>query len=160
MGGFITSMVAPRLARAIADVALFAGMTEEQALRLATVCGVRQFAPGERLFAEAEPADALHVILDGQVAITSGDEPRRVGTLGRGDTVGEASLLAARPHSATVTAEMPVETATLTGSDLESLIRRRPDIGVIIYRNLALGLGDKLVRADHLPRNHDGRALA
>jgi len=28
------------------------------------------------------------------------------------------------------------------------LVRQRPDVGVVLYRNLALGLGDKLRRAD------------
>ena len=41
----------------------------------------------------------------------------------------------------------PVEAAELLPRDLADLIRRRPDIGVIIYRNLAIGLGDKLSRS-------------
>ena len=43
---------------------------------------------------------------------------------------------------------------------LEPPVPRLANIGVIIYRNLALGVGDRLVRADHLPRNPDGPALA
>ena len=35
-----------------------------------------------------------------------------------------------------------IEVAELFRRDLEDLIRRRPDIGVIIYRNLAVGLGE------------------
>ena len=42
---------------------------------------------------------------------------------------------------------MMVEAAELLHRDLADLIRRRPDIGVIIYRNLAVGLGDKLLRS-------------
>jgi hypothetical protein len=40
-----------------------------------------------------------------------------------------------------------IEVAELLRRDLEDLIRRRPDIGVTIYRNLAVGLGDKLLRS-------------
>ena len=36
----------------------------------------------------------------------------------------------------------------LTREDLTRLVRRRPDIGVTLYRNLAAELGEKLRRAD------------
>jgi hypothetical protein len=46
-----------------------------------------------------------------------------------------------------------VEAAELLQRDLADLIRRRPDIGVIIYRNLAVGLGDKLLRSGNSRRD-------
>jgi len=36
----------------------------------------------------------------------------------------------------------------LLRDDLQDLVRQRPDIGVVLYRNLARGLGEKLRRAD------------
>ena len=56
-------------------------------------------------------------------------------------TVGELSFLSSSPHSATATAQTTVETALLTHQALGDLVRRRPDIGVILYRNLAAGIG-------------------
>jgi hypothetical protein len=38
--------------------------------------------------------------------------------------------------------------AILAHQDLAELIRLRPDIGLLIYRNLAVGLGEKLKRLD------------
>lgn len=46
-----------------------------------------------------------------------------------------------------------IEVAELSRRDLEDLIRRRHDIGVIIYRNLAVGLGDKLLRSGDWKRD-------
>ena len=46
-----------------------------------------------------------------------------------------------------------MEVAELLQRDLVDLIRRRPDIGVIIYRNLAVGLGDKLLRSGNSRRD-------
>jgi hypothetical protein len=42
----------------------------------------------------------------------------------------------------------PVETAVLGHEHLSELIRLRPDIGLHIYRNLAVGIGEKLKRRD------------
>ena len=71
-----------------------------------------------------------------------------VGMVTGGECLGEMALLTATPHSATATARTLVETAVLDRRSLAELIRLRPDIGVLIYKNLATGLGEKLKRAD------------
>jgi len=58
------------------------------------------------------------------------------------------ALLTGSPHSTTAYATTDVRAAFLKGSDLTDLVRQRPDIGVVLYRNLARGLGEKLRRAD------------
>jgi len=147
MRGFSTCVIAPRMAQAIKEVPLFRGMNTEQATRLAGVCTVRSIGAGARLFSGHDPGDRLYLVLQGQVTISSGSSSRVIGTVHTGETCGEVSLLSARHHSATATAVNDIEVAELHRRDLEDLIRRRPDIGVIIYRNLAVGLGDKLLRS-------------
>jgi hypothetical protein len=153
MRGFSSCVIAPRMAQAIKEIPLFHGMNSEQATRLAGVCTVREVRAGERLFVQHDSADRLYILLQGQVAISCGIPPATIGTVRTGETCGEVSLLSARPHSATATAEGHVEAAELLQRDLADLIRRRPDIGVIIYRNLALGLGDKLLRSGNSKRD-------
>jgi CRP-like cAMP-binding protein len=153
MRGFSSCVIAPRMAQAIKEVPLFQGMNTEQATRLAGACTVREVRAGERLFVERDPADRLYIVLQGQVAISCGTPPATIGTVRTGETCGEVSLLSARPHSAMAKAECHVEAAELLQRDLVDLIRRRPDIGVIIYRNLAVGLGDKLLRSGNSRRD-------
>ena len=114
---------------------------------------MREIRAGERLFVQHDSADRLYLVLQGQVAISGGSPPAMIGKVRSGETCGEVSLLSARPHSATATAEEQVEAAELLHRDLVDLIRRRPDIGVIIYRNLAVGLGDKLLRSGDWKRD-------
>jgi hypothetical protein len=145
---FRNRTVLPRIAGAVHALPLFAGLTAEQVGRLAGVCGVAAFDPGERVFREGEPGDRMHVVLEGEVAITmAGNEPA-VGVVRSGECLGEMSLLTGGVHSATATAATRVETAVLERDDLVELIRRRPDIGLHIYRNLAVGTGEKLKRLD------------
>lgn len=147
MRGFSTCMIAPRMAQAIKDIPLFQGMNTEQATRLAGICTVREIAFGERLFDQGNPADRLFLVLQGELTISGGHPPVTIGRVCAGEICGEVSLLSSKPHSATAMAEGYVEAAELLQHDLADLIRRRPDIGVIIYRNLAVGLGDKLARS-------------
>ncbi|HMS86253.1 MAG TPA: cyclic nucleotide-binding domain-containing protein [Nitrospira sp.] len=147
MRGFSTCMIAPRMAQAMREVPLFHGMNTEQATRLAGVCTVKTLSVGERLFTGRDPADRLFLVVRGHVTISGGSSSRVMGTVNTGETCGEVSLLSVRPHTATATALDPIEVAELPRQDLEDLIRRRPDIGVIISRNLAVGLGNKLLRS-------------
>jgi CRP-like cAMP-binding protein len=69
-----------------------------------------------------------------------------VAELSTGQCLGETSLLfeSCRPHSLTAIAKTPVETAVMPHQDMLQMIRRNPDIGVIIYRNLAADVSSKL----------------
>lgn len=152
MRGFSTCVIAPRMAEAIKEVPLFRGMNHEQAMRLAAACTVREVEDRERLFVEEAMADRLYILLQGAVAVSAGVPSSVIGIVKTGETCGEISLLSAKPHSATATAQGRVEVAELLQRDLADLIRRRPDIGVIIYRNLAVGLGEKLLRTGNANR--------
>ena len=62
--------------------------------------------------------------------------------------LGEVSFLNGSTHSATAVAATDMEVGVLTRERLDALVRRRPDIGTVVYRNLARGLGEKLRSAD------------
>jgi GNAT superfamily N-acetyltransferase len=145
---FRNRSVLPRVAEAVGGLPLFARLAPEQVGRLAGVCGVSTFGPGEVVFREGEADNQMHVVLRGEVAITVAGSAAPVGVLRGGECLGEMSLLTAGVHSATATAVTAVETAVLGRQDLTELIRLRPDIGLHIYRNLAVGMGEKLKRLD------------
>ena len=152
---FRNRTVLPRIAQAVHDLSLFAGLGDDLVARLAGVCGVATFAPGEQVFGEGEAGDRMYVVLQGEVVITVAGSPGTVGVVRGGECLGEMSLLTAEPHSATATARTHVEAAVLGHLDLADLIRRRPDIGLHIYRNLAVGMGGKLRRVDTSMAGHE-----
>lgn len=152
---FRSRIVLPQIARAVHDLFIFAGLNVEQIARLAGVCSIRAFEPGELVFREGEASDRMYVILQGEVAITLADSAAPVGIsaapvgiVRSRECLGEMSLLTAAVHSATAMARTHVETAVLDHQDLVELIRLRPDIGLQMFRNLAVGMGEKLKRLD------------
>lgn len=148
MRNFTAHQVIPKVAQAVPKIALFCGLNQEQVTQLAGRCSVKQFQPGEEIFAEHTEGEEGFLILDGTVEITAGQPSRTVGTVGPGECLGEMSLLTQSPHSATARAQNTVEVAVFHHQDMTELVRLRPDIGVVIYRNLATGLGNKLIRSD------------
>jgi N-acetylglutamate synthase-like GNAT family acetyltransferase len=151
LGRFRSRGMLPRIARAVEELSLFSGLAAEQVHRLAGVCALATFAPGEVIFREGEPGRAMHLVLAGEVAIARAGSSGPVGLVTKGECLGEMSLLTAAAHSATATARTEVDAAVLDHCDLAELIRLRPDIGLLLYRNLALGLGEKLKRTGASP---------
>ncbi len=129
-------------------VGLFSGLEEEQLERLASVCTHTTFDRGQDIFSTGEPCTEMYLILDGEVAVLAKGGEGHIGTVHAGECLGEVAVLTGGEHSATARAITPVEAGVLTKKDLQSVVRLRPGIGVVLYRNLARGLGEKLRRAD------------
>ncbi len=148
LAAFKRREVLPRLGEVVDRVGLFHGLEEEQLTRLAAACQHRTFEKGTEVFCQGGPSDEMYLLLDGEVSIHIDDREERIGTVRAGECLGEISLLTGGEHSATARAATAVEAGVLTKKDLQSLVRLRPGIGVVLYRNLARGLGEKLRRAD------------
>ncbi|HMP03856.1 MAG TPA: GNAT family N-acetyltransferase [Gemmatales bacterium] len=163
--GFQQRCIVPRVAEVVQQVPLFEGLNEEQVLRLAGCCSVRQFQTGDSVFARGDEGLEMHVVLAGSARVQAGESGKAVGSVGPGECLGEIAILNGTRHSATVVCQDPVETAVLTARDLHELVRQRPDIGIVLYRNVAIGLGQKLwrtglARAEDQSSTDDLRDLA
>lgn len=147
---FRSRAVFPQVARAVHQLPLFGGLSVEQATRLAGACDVERFESGRTILREGETGEQLHIVLQGEVAITAANSNATLGIVRTGECLGELSLLTASPHSATATSVGAVESAVFSRQDLHELIRLRPDIGLQLYKNLAVGMGEKLKRRNAL----------
>lgn len=146
--GFKRQEMLPRIGELLDRINLFSGLTEEQVQRLAGACGHASFKVGQQIFAQESDCGETYIILDGEVAIEVDGCSHPVGIVGPGECLGEVALLTGNPHSATASAVRPVQAAVVERTALIELVRQRPDIGVVLYRNLARGLGEKLRRSD------------
>jgi len=141
--GFMQQRVVPGVSEALPKLALFTGLDQRQAQHLACRCTLASFSPGQELFSRRQPGDAMYLILEGEVLVAGGAAGEQR-TAGPGECLGEISMLRQTPHSVTATARTRVAAAVLSHTEVEKIARLRPDIGVVIYRNLAVGLGGKL----------------
>jgi CRP-like cAMP-binding protein/GNAT superfamily N-acetyltransferase len=143
---FEEGQVLPRLAALSKRSPLFCGLSEEQRRRLLQICEARRFAAGERIFRRGQRDDTVHLILRGGVELASAG--KQIGCVLAGQCIGETSLIrtgkVAPRHSLDATAATTVETASFQRRDFNQLVRRRPDIGVMVYRNLAADVSRKL----------------
>ncbi len=144
---FFSSHVLPAIERIVTELPLFRGLDRDQVRRLASACRTTQFAAGDPIIEEGNHDRTLYILLSGEAAIRRAGAAQAVGVVRVGECLGEMSLLTGQPHSASAVARQPTEAATLTHDELTALVRFRPDIGLIMFRNMAIGLGAKLGRA-------------
>jgi hypothetical protein len=143
---FISQRVLPEIERVVSELPLFRGLEPEQVRRLANTCRLARFSNGDAILDQGGIDPTLFVLIKGEASIRRSGARQPVGIVRTGECLGEMSLLTGQPHSASALATQDTEAATLSHRDLVELFRLRPDIGLVIFRNLAIGLGAKLGR--------------
>ncbi len=148
LAAFSQRQVIPRISEVVDRVALFDGLNEEQVQRVAGYARYQNYEAGENILEEGTRGEEMYLILSGEVDIVMSGSDAPIGRVGPGECLGEVAMLTRADHMAKGIARTPVEAGVLTGERIGKLVRLRPDIGVVLYRNVARGLGDKLRRAD------------
>ena len=93
--------------RLLADVSIFASLSEDDLDRLVDVTAVRRIERGETLFRKGDPGHQLYGVLSGRLKIlVSGPDGKEiVFTVSEaGDVIGDIALLDSNPRSASVVA--------------------------------------------------------
>jgi CPA1 family monovalent cation:H+ antiporter len=108
----------------IAQVPMFANLTETQLDRVARLLRPLFVLPGELLIERGDSGDAMYFISSGSVEVDAGHKVK----LGRGDFFGEMALLSGEPRQADVTALSYCQLLMLRDRDLQALLRNHPKI--------------------------------
>ena len=99
------------------------------------VTAVRQVREGEVVCREGEAADRWWIVVEGMADATSGG--LYLATIGASETIGELALLDGQPRTATVTATTDMVLHEVQGDGFIDALRRSPDLGIVLLRELA-----------------------
>ena len=123
------------------SLSLFSGLDEAALAIIAERLEVQWIASGTDLFQQNETADALYILLSGALAVlhtpsdqAPGVEPKWVGQVLAGETVGEMAMLSGKPRTATVRAIRDCEVLRFKRSDFEALMASEPSAMLQIAR--------------------------
>jgi CRP-like cAMP-binding protein len=119
---------------------LFKGCTKEDLELLIGLFQERSVQPGQTIFAEKMPAEALYIIKSGNVRVTiMAGEGEEVGLLlmGPGEFFGEIALIQESSRAVTARAENAVEVLMMTRKDFQALIDLDPRIAAKIILSIA-----------------------
>jgi CRP-like cAMP-binding protein len=100
----------------------------------------RTFRRGEVVFHQDDPADSLHLVVEGRFGIarrTAIGEDTLLAIYGRGEAFGELALVSGRERSATVTALEEGETLCVHRIDFDELRARHSSVDRVLVTLLA-----------------------
>lgn len=115
---------------------LFGGLDDAQLTRLVEMGEIVDLAPGEALIREGDVADALFVVLDGELDITkrAGRTVIPVKRVGPGSLQGEIAALEGGRRLASVTAATSAEVLRVPVTAIRELLSAGPDVALAIIR--------------------------
>jgi len=109
----------------LAKNSLFEGFTEQELRYLAPLFYEEQFEAGQYIFHEGTTPTQLFLVVSGEATVFKKDPETgvsyRLASHQAGAVLGETSILAERPHSASVQAVTAVNTLTISLSDLKGI---------------------------------------
>jgi CRP-like cAMP-binding protein len=102
-----------------------------------------EFVPGDHLMIEGESGEAAYVILEGGATVRR--KGKKIAVLGRGDVVGEMSLITELPRNAAVRADTFLPALRIGRKDLDAIMDEFPTVAVKLLRTVARRLVDGVV---------------
>ena len=136
---------------------LLEGVPEADIQRLLSVARRRRFGRNEVVFHRDDPADSMHLIETGRVAIriiTPLGDTVTIAVRGSGASFGEMALVGSAQRTATVAALEQTETLAVYKDDLEQLRRAHPSVDQVLFAFLVGEvriLEERLLEALYLP---------
>ena len=117
-------------------VPLFAQCSRAELAQIALLSTELNLPAGRTLMKEGEPGKEFIVLAEGRAEVRR--KGRRVRELSDGDFLGEISLVAEIPRTATVTALMPLTILLVTARDFRTLMREVPSLQPKVIYALAM----------------------
>lgn len=133
-------------AEALRGCGLLSGFTDTGIQILAGICSAKSYPAGSMIFAESMVSDAMIVIGEGKVALSTkgerGDLP--LGELGPGDWLGELSLINPGQRMCTATATAAVTAYEIRQSDFQKLVATKPQACMKLLMAICTQFGAKV----------------
>src|SRR5258708_8482801 len=118
---------------------IFSALGEEVLGQLADQLKTISHEKGTILVREGDPVDGLYLIRSGRVRVTThtDKEEKIMAYLGRGDAVGELSMLTGEVQEFNAILDTPCEFLALTKRDFDTILEAHPLVGISLSRALS-----------------------
>jgi CRP-like cAMP-binding protein len=133
----------------------FRGLQKSDIERIAGLCRVKTYEPGQYVFHQGEGGENILVIAEGKVALERTVElgSRKgsvlIGILGKGRVFGCWSTLIGEPHNlfSSASCQLPTKVLVLKGADLRDVMLQNTALGFRVLERLCFVLRDRIQSA-------------
>ena len=132
-----------QLVSAVRRIPLFDGLTPDQARVLLRACERRSVPARQTVCAYGEPANEMFILLSGHLSVRT-EKGFQIARIQPVAPVGEMGLFTGEPRSATVVCAEDSTFLVLAKGHLDHMLRRNPDIELLISRRLIRILSQRI----------------
>jgi CRP-like cAMP-binding protein len=133
----------------------FRGLQKSDIEKIASLCQVKAYEPGQYVFQQGEEGQNIIVIAEGKVALERTVElgSRKgtilIGLLGKGRVFGCWSTLIGEPHNllSSASCQLPTKVLVLKGAALRDVMLQNTALGFRVLERLCLVLRDRIQAA-------------
>ncbi len=129
-------------------LSMFGGLGDGELRKIARLFVQKLYRPGEFVFAKGDSSGEAYIVLRGKINIQLQRDAPPVAQLTDGKIFGELAFLDGSPRSAFAAAAQPSILLVVQRSAFSDLVRREPNLGMVVMRNIAMDLAAKLRHAD------------
>jgi CRP-like cAMP-binding protein len=130
----------------------FKGLEKTHLEKIASLCEVKTYEPGEHVFHQGDFAEHLYIIAEGHIFLErSMDLGVRKGSaifgvLGKGRVLGCWSTLLDEPHAlmSSASCQKPTQVLVIRGADLRKIMVSNTELGFFVLERLCLLLRDRI----------------
>ena len=123
---------------------VFGALEEPDVEALMRIGTQQQLHVSDQLLTEGTHHDAIYLVLDGELSVSVKGRNDVITYVGKGEIVGEMSLLESQPASATLCAITPVTVLRIPRDTLEEKLAADPGFSGRFYRALGMLLSHRL----------------
>jgi CRP/FNR family transcriptional regulator, cyclic AMP receptor protein len=109
---------------------VFGALKEPDVEALMRIGTQQKLHVGDQLLTEGSHHDAIYLVLDGEMSVSVKGRNTAIAYVGKGEIVGEMSLLESQPASATLCAIIPVKVLRIPRDALEENLAADPGLSL------------------------------
>ncbi|HUL51493.1 MAG TPA: cyclic nucleotide-binding domain-containing protein [Candidatus Nitrosotalea sp.] len=129
-------------------LSIFSGLGEGELRKVARLLVQRLYRPGETVFHKGDAGDQAYVVMRGQIEIHLEDKTLPIAMVTSGQIFGELAFLDGSPRIATAIANQATIVLVIARDAFNDLMQREPRLGLVVLRNMALELSNRLRRTN------------
>lgn len=131
---------------------IFADLDSRELRLLAGITRRVSFYANEMVFEDTSPGEDLYVILSGEVSVQieaiTPHSSILLSRLGRGEILGEFSIVDSGPRSATAICQTDTTALSINGKKMHELFGSHPRMGYIVMKNIAKIICERIRRTN------------
>lgn len=127
---------------------IFEGLGDGELRKIARLFTQKLFRPGERVFSKGDSGKEAYIVMRGQIDIVLEENSAPIASVTSGQIFGELAFLDGAARGAHALASQASILLVIQRTAFNDLVQREPHLGMVVMRNVAMDLSNKLRRAN------------